>query len=160
MSPTIRIYCQAEESPSRQDILEWVIEEEYKVTLNPETLEGDPDDPTWVSADMLIEDSECSIQLDCLRDAGETAPDFQSQCAMFDSEFNEIENVGEANPLRDHLSLTTYFVRLEIPDEPDELCREVTEIIQQSLAANEEGIVHIEGEGVYDADGELLLNME
>ena len=160
MSIIIRIYCQSDEPPPLQDIMDWINEDNLTVTLDEDTLEGDLESSDWLSADLLIVESEASIQLDCVRGEGDTVTEFEKQCNMFETEFNELEEVGEANPVRDHLAMTNYFVRLQVPSDTDSATQEVIEIIQQTLASNEAGIVHVEGKGFYDADGELLMDLE
>ena len=98
MSTIVSVFCQSEEPPSLQDILEWLLEEEHKVSYDPETLPGDADTPEWETADMLIEDSHTAIQLDCFR--GQDHPEFRKACAPFEGKLLELDDIAANDPVR------------------------------------------------------------
>jgi hypothetical protein len=156
MSTDIHVMCQSDEPPSLQDILDWLLEENYRVSYDAETITSDPDIPEWNTADMLIEEPHTAIQLDCLRSE---SVEFQKCCERFEGKVFDLDTIGEADPVRDHLAATEYIVRLQLPSDADDLTLEIAEVIYKTLAANEAGIVHIEGEGFLDSDGDPLLEV-
>ena len=156
MSTDIHVFCQSDEPPSLQDILDWLIEENYQVSLDDETLTSDPDIPEWNTADLLIEEPHSAIQLDCIR---RQSAEFKKCCEQFEGKVHELDNIGEADPVRDHLATTEYIIRLQLPTDADDLTLEIGEVIYKTLAANEAGIVHIGGNKFLDADGDPLLEL-
>ena len=165
MSKVIRVFCQSEETPSLRDIMEYLIEEKVHLALDEETLEADADSPEWHTADLLIEESKTAVQFDCYRAEDDPDGHFDEIRGQFAHKFQgdkeeEEKEIIEADAIRDHLAATTYIVQIQIPLDADEICREMVDLIAQTLAANESGIIQIEGEGFLDSDGEQMLELE
>ncbi|MBN1517838.1 hypothetical protein JXA32_14835 [Candidatus Sumerlaeota bacterium] len=159
MEDYIRIYCIADHPPTLKEIIGWLQDEEMPASINKDTLDGERTGE-WNAADLTLKKVPGAIQLDCLTPGGDNALDYQTALDELDNWMEDLEEIGEANPVREHLDNTQFIIQLQLSDEADEVLNDAMEIVLQETAVNFEGIVQRGGDGFFDSEGEPLMEAE
>ncbi|MGF1583571.1 MAG: hypothetical protein ACFCD0_29995 [Gemmataceae bacterium] len=149
MSLWYRIFAQSSESIDPNTLLEHLHTTGYPIQAN-----FLKDDLGWFEATFSLEGSEVSLQLFHSDEKGVRA-ELDAFAAWIESQHTELNQIE----LMERVVTAKQVFAFEIPDEQAniEKVRQFCYHVSEFLVGQTQGLMQVDGEGLFDADGQLLL---
>jgi len=159
MADQVSVFCRDEPPPSLSEILDFLSEEGFDVSLDneEEVDEGEvnAEDPSWAEGYLIYSNENEPMQLECLVD-GESDEFVELRDELIEA-LDDAEGSGKNRALR-HLRASAFAIRMTLVDGGSEEAKSMQNALINYLASHHEGIAYLEGEGYYLGD-ELVLDL-
>ncbi len=154
-----RVFCTREDSPPLKLLLDF-LKSKNQIPLIPKMDPAALEDWDWVHVSLGYSRERKPIRLFCLRDRGTYQDVFEGEKTSFFNRISVFDDI-EAGIARECISkarfiATTQMVKKDMTDEGYDFNGWILEFFQENC----NGIVQIDGQGIYSPKGELIVDME
>lgn len=155
----VRVFSMAEDIPSRNSICDELLEEDYEFMTSPGKEEPEFREMNWTSMSFQYREGGPVLELE------RNTPELDG--ALFSDEKKEFQDIIEGLPYGKHtkrvkgiLDGLKQIYAFRIEEEMDEEGWQFLETILDYICDGTDGYVQIDGEGIYDREGRLMLEFD
>ncbi len=154
-----RVFSMAEDIPSRNSICDELLEEGFEFSTAPGKTEGEFGEQNWSHMSFQYSESGPLIELE------RNTPELDG--ALFTDEKKEFLNIVDGLPygkntkrIKELFSSMKQIYAFRLDDSMDDDGWQFLETVLDYLCDSTDGYVQIDGEGIYDKDGRLMLEFD
>ena len=159
MSFYVRVFSQVEDFPSLYAICDELLEEGFEFATSPGKDEPEFKEDNWRNMVFQYDESCKSIELD--RDTkGQEDRVFEEEQEEFLEDVKKLPYSKGQKKALEILKNATQIYAFEVEEDISEEGWEFLECLLDFICDATDGYVQVDEEGIYDKDGELLVEME
>ncbi len=159
MSFYVRVFSQVEDFPSLYAICDELLEEGFEFATSPGKDEPEFKENNWRNMVFQYDESYKSIELD--RDTkGQEDRVFEEELEEFLETVKKLPYSKGQKKAMEILKNATQIYAFEVEEDISEEGWEFLECLLDFICDATDGYVQVDEEGMYDKDGELLIEME
>lgn len=152
MALSIKVYGNADSFPSIEEIIDFLEESEFEITIETE----DDDEDDWEELYVFESSLDCAIDVVRCDEDEEIEEEVKNLLESMNGSTTE-----EAAVIRQTLENRAIVMGIELPEEAedDDNALVMCSLLAQYLAQRCDGIYCVDGEGFFDETGELILEL-
>lgn len=154
-----RVFSMVEDVPSRFSICDELLEAGYTFSTAPGKEDGDFKDPEWTKMDFQYDEKLPLIHLERNTEALD-GDFFKEELKEFQEAVEEAPYGKNTKKVKNLLAEVKQIYAFQLEEEMDEHGWDFLEDILDYLCDSTDGYVQIDGEGIYDKEGKLMLEFE
>ncbi len=155
-----RVFCRDFAPLSLSEILLWLRQHNYPVTICGGRSAGDLLSNFWDHVDILVDPSDPPCAVYCFRADAAGVDRLTAEVADFVADVRELPASPSRDRVLDHLSVTRLLVVIEFPPEGDSPgAQETAESIAALFVERASGLAQRDGVGFLDEDDEIILRI-
>lgn len=158
MSFYTRVFSMAEDYPSRFAICEELLEAEFEFSTFPGKYDEDFDEKDWKYLMLQYDENQEPIRLE--RNVKARDSIFEEEQQEFLEVLQELPYSKEQKKATEIIDDMIQIYAMDVDDDINEAGWDFLDCLMDFLCDATDGYVQIDDEGIYDKEGELLVEME
>lgn len=158
MSFYTRVFSMAEDYPSRFAICEELLEAEFEFSTFPGKYDEDFDEKDWKYLMLQYDENQEPIRLE--RNVKARDSIFEEEQQEFLEVLQELPYSKEQKKATEIIDDMVQIYAMDVDDDINEAGWDFLDCLMDFLCDATDGYVQIDDEGIYDKEGELLVEME
>lgn len=159
MAHFMRVFTSIKEIPTLPALAQKLEQEDFEIETFPKKDDPRYTETDWRTFHVSYEERFASVMVD-RSVKGEEDKLFEEEIEEFSSDLHKLPDSTGKQAVQEVLGNTSQIVACYIPDDITEHGWELVETLLETLLDTTNGTLQVDGEGWYDKEGELLLEME